>query len=212
MKVKLANDKEFDIESYEDFTNEPKAKLVIRDVSFDDIKENFTIDNLKDVKIIGDEGGTNAEYFNYELCQAITQDYTKYVIYIQLQSLENLISTLNDQVTEANALIEKIRPASEAMSKLISVTESPSDKQGYNWKITSIGNVEVLKEYVKNDDPDDQHDGSDYTKPAYYIVGASVEKGKWYCEEADPTLIWECIKSGTPSSFKDTEYFDIVIG
>lgn len=210
MKVKLANDKEFGIESYEDFTNEPKVKLVIQDVSFDDIKENFTLENLKDVKIIGDEGGVNAEYFNYELCQSVTKDYTKYEIYIQLQSLENLISTLNDQVVEANALIEKIRPAAESMEKLISTTVSPSDKTGYNWKITSIGNVEVLKEYVKNDESQDEHDGSDYTKPAYYIQGASVEKGKWYCQDDDPDLRYECIKSGTPSSFFDNEYFDII--
>ncbi len=210
MKVKLTNEKEFEIESYEDIAGEPKVKLVIKDISFEEIKENFTIDNLKDVQIIGDEGGVNAEYFNYELCQAITQDYTKYIIYIQLQSLQTLISTLNDQVVEANALIEKIRPSAEVMEKLVSTTITTSDKSGYNWKITSIGNVEVLKEYIKADEDEDAHDGSDYTKPAYYVVGSSVEKGKWYCQESDTDLRYECIRSGTPSSFFDNEYFDII--
>lgn len=88
---------------------------------------------------------------------------------------------------------------------LITITEEPSDKEGYNFKIYKIGDVVVKKEYIQNGD--DLNDGSDYTKPITYKEGMSVIKSAWY---TDGTDIWECIKTGTPSSFSDTEYFDII--
>ena len=39
-------------------------------------------------------------------------------------------------------------------------------------------------------------------------VGNSVEEGKWYMTEDG--YLWECIKSGIPTSTTDREYFDVV--
>lgn len=211
MKVRLSNDKEFGIETYENYTMEPKVKLVLQNITYEEIKENFKTENLSNVKIINDNDETVCEYFNYELCESITPDYIKFIVYIQEQNLSDLISTLNDQVSEANTVITKMNETVELVDSLISITTEKSDKTGYLWKITKIGDVEVLKEYIE--DPDgstDDHDGSDYTKPAYYTVGDTVAKGLWYCVVSDPALVYECIKDGVPTSFTDTEYFDVV--
>ena len=204
--LKLNNGNEYYLPTYSETSN--GLDLTVSGFLVSEIK-SFTEDDLKVVQI--SEGDTvYGEYSNMELGDSISYNTTFDQTNFSLQ--KNGTSDLNEKVKELEQSVKSIKPISETMEKLISVTETSSDKTGYNWRITSIGNVEVLKEYVKNDESQDEHDGSDYLKPAYYVVGSSVEKGKWYCEESDPTLIWECIKSGTPSSFKDTEYFDIVIG
>lgn len=41
-----------------------------------------------------------------------------------------------------------------------------------------------------------------------WSVGMTVELGKWYLTSEG--YLWECIKSGTPTSETDSEYFDVV--
>lgn len=53
----------------------------------------------------------------------------------------------------------------------------------------------------------DAQPAGDYLNPITYIEGAAVEQGKFYTDGSD---IWEAIKNGTPTSFADREYFDIV--
>ena len=48
----------------------------------------------------------------------------------------------------------------------------------------------------------------DYTSPILYEPDMSVEEGKFYTDGDD---IWEAKKSGIPSGFDDTEYFDIIL-
>lgn len=205
--LKLSNEKSYFLPVYTESNNQ--LELTVSGCFVNEIK-SFTTEDLKEVTITSMDGVLVGTYSDMELGDSIsystTFDQTTFIL------RKNGTGDLSDKVKALTTEVENIKPTFQTMEALISISETASDKTGYNWKITSIGNVEVLKEYVKNDDPDDQHDGSDYTKPAYYIVGASVEKGKWYCQEEDPTLVWECIKSGTPSSFQDTEYFDIVIG
>lgn len=100
---------------------------------------------------------------------------------------------------------ELLNEAQNELLKLISVDYTESDKEGFKWKLIKIGDVVVSKVYVEEDKP--LNDGSDYTKAITYKEGMSVEKGLWY---TDGISTWECIKEGTPLSFNDKEYFDIV--
>ena len=100
--------------------------------------------------------------------------------------------------------VQKAKEKSDMIMNLIEITEEGSDKKGYNWKVYKIGDVVVKKEYIEIETV---NDGSDYTKPITYKVGMSVEKGLWYTDGSD---VWEALKDGTPLSFADTEYFDIV--
>lgn len=88
---------------------------------------------------------------------------------------------------------------------LVSISYEDSDKEGYQYKVYKLGDVTIKKEYVKVET--EGNDGSDYTKPITYKEGMTVIESAWYTDGND---IWECIKTGTPSSFSDTEYFDIV--
>lgn len=51
-------------------------------------------------------------------------------------------------------------------------------------------------------------DGSIANPLKGWSVGMPVELGKWYLTSEG--YLWECIKSGTPTSETDTEYFDVV--
>lgn len=141
---------------------------------------------------------------------AKTQGYT---LYLDEQGY-NHIKFDEDKYNAYLAQVEKDKANAEAQSNLdkvneellslISVTEEASDKKGYNWKVYKIGDVVVKKEYIEIETV---NDGSDYTKPITYKVGMSVEKELWYTDGSD---VWEALKDGTPLSFADTEYFDIV--
>lgn len=204
--LKLNNGNEYYLPRYTESSN--SLELTVSGCLVNEIK-SLTEDDLKTVQIYAEDGTVLGEYSNMELGDSISYNTTfeQTTFYLNKSGT----SDLNEKVKELESAVDSIKPISETMEKLVSVTETASDKTGYNWKITSIGSVEVLKEYIKNDE-EDEHDGSDYTKPAYYVEGSSVEKGKWYCQESDTDLRYECIKSGTPSNFFDTEYFDIVIG
>lgn len=52
-----------------------------------------------------------------------------------------------------------------------------------------------------------ENDGTDYLRPITYSEGMTVEAGLWYTDGND---IWEAIASGTPESFADANYFDII--
>ncbi len=109
------------------------------------------------------------------------------------------------EIDEANAeKQEAINQVNEELLNLISVTEEESDKEGFKFKVYKIGDLVVKKEYIEIPMV---NDGSDYTKPLTYEVGMEVVEGLWY---TDGSNVWECIKSGTPTSFEDKEYFDIV--
>lgn len=88
----------------------------------------------------------------------------------------------------------------------LQVEYEESDKEGYKYKILRLGDMVVSKEYVPDDDVI-LNDGTDYTRAIVYKEGMSVEIGLWY---TDGTAVWECIKEGTPESFADEEYFDII--
>lgn len=47
-----------------------------------------------------------------------------------------------------------------------------------------------------------------YITPFMYHEGMNVVTGMWY---TDGDNIWEALKNGIPTSFADTEYFDIIV-
>lgn len=52
--------------------------------------------------------------------------------------------------------------------------------------------------------------GTPFDPIKYWKDGMRVERGKWYqCYDSDG-YIWEAIKTGIPSSDRDTEFFDVV--
>lgn len=122
-------------------------------------------------------------------------DEDKYKAYLEEKKKSD------EEIKKSKELKEK----SDLIADLISVTEEASDKEGYNWKVYKIGDVVVKKEYTEIET--EENDGSDYTKPITYKVGMEVTKGLWY---TDGDNVWEALKDGTPLSFADTEYFDIV--
>lgn len=89
----------------------------------------------------------------------------------------------------------------------IPVDNKPTDRPGYMWKpIFNLANMKVGWEEVV--DPDYNPTGSGtYVDPYVYEDGMTVEIGMWY---TDGDNIWEAIKTGIPTGFDDSEYFDII--
>ena len=194
--LKLNNGNTYFLANYSDLVNQ--IELTVSGMLVSEIKA-LTADALKEVQILTEENSLIGTYTNLELDDDIsyntTFDQTKFTLV-----RNGIVSSVND-----------MKDTVDLLKSLISTTTEKSDKTGYLWKITKIGDVEALKEYVEDPDAStDDHDGSDYTKPAYYTVGMTVTKGLWYCQESEADIIYECIKDGVPTSFTDTEYFDIV--
>lgn len=194
--LKLNNGNTYFLANYSDLVNQ--IELTVSGMLVSEIKA-LTTDALKEVQILTEDNSLIGTYTNLELDDDIsyntTFDQTKFTLV-----RNGIVSSVND-----------MKDTVDLLKSLISTTTEKSDKTGYLWKITKIGDVEVLKEYIEDPDAStDDHDGSDYTKPAYYTVGMTVTKGLWYCQESEADLVYECIKDGVPTSFTDTEYFDVV--
>ncbi len=140
---------------------------------------------LQGYKVYSDEQGYNH----------LTYDEEQYNAYLKQKEIEELNA-------EKQAAIDSVN---KELLELITVTEEESDKKGYNFRIYKIGNLVVKKEYIEI--PQEENDGSDYTKPITYEVNMEATEGLWY---TDGDNTWECIKSGTPASFDDKEYFDVI--
>lgn len=96
-----------------------------------------------------------------------------------------------------------------ALAEAFTETFEPSDKQGQLFKVVKLGEVEIMREYVTDPDYDPEAEDGTYLKPFKYTAGMEVIETKWYWLD-DKDLPHECIKSGIPTGFDDTEYFDIV--
>lgn len=89
----------------------------------------------------------------------------------------------------------------------VTVAEKPASKEGF---ITTPNYNAEGNSIVWTFEPDPNYtpteDGS-YLHPFTYTDGMEVAAGMFYTDGED---IWEAIKDGTPSSFADEEYFDII--
>lgn len=109
---------------------------------------------------------------------------------------------------EAEKAEQEKEEAQKDILDMVSVSYEDSDKEGYKYKVYKLGDLTIKKEYVQiESETATENDGSDYIKPITYTTGMTVTKGLWYTDGSD---VWECIKDGTPTSFSDTEYFNIV--
>lgn len=72
--------------------------------------------------------------------------------------------------------IAQLQADVKTFSQLVTTETTQSDKLGYDWKITKIGNLEAKKEYVEQqnpvgtrDNPIEYYDGVPLIDNAYYI-------------------------------------------
>lgn len=85
--------------------------------------------------------------------------------------------------------------------------ESIAKKVGY--RIESVGKTESGSEIFEYEKTDEGANSGDYLNPIQYIKGDEAEKGKFYWY-TDYDIRQECLKSGIPTNFADTEYFDVI--
>ena len=72
--------------------------------------------------------------------------------------------------------IAQLKTEVKTFSQLVATETTQSDKLGYSWKITRVGNLEVKKEYTKQenpvgtrDNPIEYYDGVPLIDNAYYL-------------------------------------------
>lgn len=89
----------------------------------------------------------------------------------------------------AEQRIESLESAVADLSGLVTTTTAQSDKLGCDWKITKVGNMEVLREYVEQenprgvkDNPFEYYDGVELIDNAYYMKDGKLQvymAGEW---------------------------------
>lgn len=85
--------------------------------------------------------------------------------------------------------IAQLKTEVKTFSQLVATETTQSDKLGYDWKITRVGNLEVKKEYTKQenpvgtrDNPIEYYDGVPLIDNAYYIKDGKRQvyiDGEW---------------------------------
>lgn len=85
--------------------------------------------------------------------------------------------------------IAQLQADVKTFSQLVATETTQSDKLGYDWKITRIGNLEAKKEYTKQenpvgtrDNPIEYYDGVPLIDNAYYIKDGKRQvymSGEW---------------------------------
>lgn len=85
--------------------------------------------------------------------------------------------------------IAQLKAEVKTFSQLVTTETTQSDKLGYNWKITKIGNLEAKKEYTKQenpvgtrDNPIAYYDGVPLIDNAYYLKNGKryvYMSGEW---------------------------------
>lgn len=210
MKIILANSTEYELESY---GNSPDGKLQIeiKNVKIEEIKNDLSDAQLSHLKIIDDLGQEVINMTNMSLGNRVIYDFMSDILRVDIveKSVDSRIADLKKDLESTIQKLEELTPTVTLVDTLLSYKITESDKKGYDFKVTYVGETPVKYEYIENDE-EVTHSGKDFTDPAYYKVGDTVTKGLWYCEESDPFLVYECIASGVPLSFKDTGYFDVI--
>lgn len=102
--------------------------------------------------------------------------------------VESFDSYFTPQLT-AEQQIAQLQADVKTLSDLVTTETTQSDKLGYDWAITKIGNIEAKKEYVKQqnpvgtrDSPIKYYDGVPLIDNAYYIKDGKRQvymSGEW---------------------------------
>lgn len=120
-----------------------------------------------------------------------------------IAALEELRGNSNAAADRPLTLLEKLALMAEAVQEAPLPAEQP--KAGYMWKRYYDATGIIMWQEVP--DPDYVEPEGTYLNPIPYSDGMRVKKGLFYTDGAD---IWECKKSGKPSGFDDTAFFDII--
>lgn len=92
----------------------------------------------------------------------------------------------------------------------IPIDEKPTTyKEGFHL-VPHFNGTAIVWEFEADPIPEPEEDVTlgTYTNPIPYENGMEVKVTKWYTDGSD---IWECIQSGIPAGFTDTNYFDIIV-
>lgn len=81
----------------------------------------------------------------------------------------------------------------------IAAMEDFINSSGYEVKKIDDRTYEVVKKVTVTE--------GDYLNPIFFVLGMTVEVGKWYTDGSD---IWEALKTGVPAEWEDPEYFDVI--
>lgn len=111
------------------------------------------------------------------------------------------------KLIDRNGLTEELKRKIDVLFLADRLTEDE-----YLASVNKIGyHIERLDErtlqLVEDEEVETENDGTDYLRPIMYEIGMEVHNGLWYTDGAD---IWEAIADGTPESFADVNYFDII--
>lgn len=93
-----------------------------------------------------------------------------------------------------------------SIEKTFTETVIPSDKLGQLWKVTRLGDVEIMREYVPDPGYDPDAPDGTFIKPYAFAPGMTVELGKFYTDGED---IWECVQAGVADAFT-APWFDVI--
>lgn len=97
----------------------------------------------------------------------------------------------------------------EILMDLIQMDDKPKDRIGHRWvPMYNPSTMHIGWEEIEDQDYIPSFDGSDYLLPIKYIDGLIVKSGLWY---SDGEWTFEAISDGVPSSFYDSNYFDVVM-
>lgn len=111
------------------------------------------------------------------------------------------------KLIDRNGLTEELKRKIDVLFLADRLTEDE-----YLASVNKVGyHIERIDErtlqLVEDAEAETKNDGTDYLRPISYENGMSVEAGLWYTDGED---IWEAIADGTPESFTDTNFFDII--
>lgn len=96
---------------------------------------------------------------------------------------------------------DAFKPKDKSVEERVLLLEQQIASLSYSLKKISDSVLEVIKK------DDSEMPAGDYLNPIRYEAGMKVEKNMFY---TDGENIWEAIKTGKPSGFDDTSYFDII--
>lgn len=91
--------------------------------------------------------------------------------------VKNFDSYFTPQLT-AEQQIAQLQADVKTLSDLVTTETTQSDKLGYDWVITKIGNIEAKKEYVKQQNPVGTRDN-----PIKYYAGVPLIDNAYYVKD-----------------------------
>lgn len=104
-------------------------------------------------------------------------------------------------LADAKADYEALENRCKSLESQLADLKQTISKSGYSVQQTSEGVFEL----VKNEELTIPQ--GDYINPIPYEEGMECKIALFYTDGED---VWECIKTGTPESFSDKTYFDII--